>query len=334
MKFYDHEKIIVSSRATLKDAIEIINSFPSLRTVFVVDDKNFLGLLTEGDIRRSLLKGETITSSVMKALNKNPRIYSKSLQVAPKEIYPIIEEGKLCGYFNQDFKVDFDKFWVLVMAGGYGTRLKPYTDKMPKPMLEIAGKPMLELIINEIKHYGFKNFYISTHYKQDAIRNHFGSGKNLNINIQYIHEDEPLGTAGCITRIENCSNLLITNGDVISKINYLDLLKHHINESHDVTVCVRDYMQEVPFGVVYGDEYVDRISEKPKNQYLINSGMYVLSKPIVETLAKLNAPFDMPEKINELIDQNKVVGKYHFNNFWMDIGNPDDLIKMREIYVE
>lgn len=326
----------IPPESTIADALTAINLEPEQRTAFVTENGKFKGIITEGDIRRALLAGETLKSPVINIYNKNPIVYTKNanLGFSNNQIYPLVDEGVLIGYYYERFRIDLIDIRVLVMAGGYGTRLRPLTDNTPKPMLKIGGKPILERIIEQIGVHGIRSFVFSTHYLPEVIKNYFQNGEKFGCNILYLHEQHPLGTGGALTLLNFNSDLLVVNGDVLTSINYGELLRLHYANSNDITMAVRDYSHQIPFGVVYGGDKVDLLVEKPVSQYLINTGIYVLSAKVVSELKTQKPPYDMPTAINNFIERGFLVGKYHFDDFWIDIGQPQEYEKAQSVYKE
>lgn len=331
---YDNfSKISVTVESSIRDAINIINTFPEERTVLILDGIIFIGLVTEGDIRRALLAGYSIDDSVLQIANKSPTLFRLGTSLLSREVYPVVEDKEIKGYYFKALTSRIDNFSALIMAGGFGTRLMPLTQDIPKPMIHVNQKPILERIIDSFIKHGIKKFYISTHYLPESITEYFGDGSNMGIKIDYIHETSPLGTGGCLTLLKNISNnLIVANGDILTNLNYSQLIDHHVDSHKDLTVCVRNYEQQVPFGVVYGSDRVTSIVEKPRNQFLINSGTYIINKSILAKIMLNTAPFDMPDAINKLIKQGENIGMYHLKDFWIDIGNPNELKKAENVY--
>jgi dTDP-glucose pyrophosphorylase len=333
---YDNfSKISVTIKSSIRDAINIINTFPEERTALIVDGIILIGLVTEGDIRRALLAGYSIDDPVLQITNKAPTLFRPDITLLSREVYPVLEGKTLKGYFFKALTSGMENFSALIMAGGFGTRLMPLTQDIPKPMIHVNKKPILERIIEGFIKHGIKKFYISTHYLPESITEYFGDGSDLGIKIEYLHESSPLGTGGCLTLLKNsCDNLIVANGDILTNLNYSQLVDHHVDSSKDVTICVRNYEQQVPFGVVYGSDSVTSIVEKPRNQFLINSGIYIINKTILEKIILNTPPFDMPDVINKLINQGEKIGMYHLKDFWIDIGDPHELKKAENVYVD
>lgn len=216
---------------------------------------------------------------------------------------------------------------VVVMAGGRGVRLKPLTDHCPKSLLKIGDKPILELIVEHLVQSGFRSLYLCVNYRAEMIEEYFRNGNKWGAEIQYIRESYPMGTAGALKLIPN-SNLnepvIVLNGDIITKINFHKLLEFHNSNRSDVTVCIRKFNFQFPYGVVsVADGKIKSLEEKPTHSYLINSGIYAFHPEIVKNLPDLGMK-DMPDLIHELQLKNRVFA-YQFEDYWRDIGSLEDL---------
>ena len=224
---------------------------------------------------------------------------------------------------------------VLIMAGGFGKRLMPLTETKPKPMLALGSKPILEHIIDNFSGQGFKNFQLSVHYKAEQIINHFGNGKHKGVSISYLHEKEPMGTAGCLSLLDkqkvNCP-MIVTNGDIITSTNYSALLDFHIQNKADITMGVRTFPVSIPFGVVeINDCFVSKLREKPIYEHIINAGIYVLSERILN-LCK-TSKIDITDIISNCIKNGNRVCAYPIIEEWSDIGRHDDLKLARQSFI-
>ena len=213
------------------------------------------------------------------------------------------------------------------MAGGFGKRLSPLTDHTPKPLLKVGEKALLEITLDRFIQRGFHNFYISTHYFSDMIRDHFGDGSRWGIKIKYVHEDRPLGTGGALGLLApNLSDLpvIMCNGDILTTVDYERLLDFHNNNESDITMCVRDYEHQVPYGVVNSDgNKITFIEEKPLQRYFINAGIYVIDPTLVDCVVK-GTHIDMPELIHKFISQDANALLFPIHEYWLDIGSMAD----------
>ena len=312
---------------------------------FIVDNNNCLiGSVTDGDIRRGLINGNSLDINVSKIMNTSPISISSSqskndankimISNQIKQLPVVDEENRLIGLYLIDHILDLTQKenFILIMAGGFGKRMMPLTEQIPKPMLMIGDKPILEHIIINAKAQGFKKFVISLHYLGQLISDYFGDGSNLGVSISYLHESEPLGTAGALSLIEPEPELpfIITNGDIISDINYGNFLDFHDSNKSQATMAIKKYELQNPYGVVNtkGLEIIS-FEEKPIHVSHVNAGMYVLNPSSLRYLRK-NQPCDMPDFFNLLISKNHVVTAYPIHETWADVGRPIDLSEINE----
>jgi NDP-sugar pyrophosphorylase family protein len=245
---------------------------------------------------------------------------------------PIVDkDGVLCGLETLQHLIKKSKYDnpVFLMAGGFGTRLHPLTKDTPKPLLKVGSKPILEMIIEQFISYGFHNFYISTHFKSEQIRNYFKDGELHNISIKYVYEDAPLGTAGSLGLLpDNLSDLpiIVMNGDLLTKIDFKNLLDFHNDNNSKATMCVREYDFQVPYGVVEIENYsIKAIKEKPVHKFFVNAGIYVLNKELINKVdgkSYLNMT-DFLER--ELSDDG--VNAFPIHEYWLDIGQIEEYEK-------
>jgi dTDP-glucose pyrophosphorylase len=344
---HNWKNIIISKSATMNDAIQVLNK-ESFRIAMVVNDKNSLvGTVTDGDIRRALISHLSMDSPVSEFMFTKPTVAfeedSKDMILAQmKEMdllqIPILDKNnKVVGietlhHLLQNIKFDNP---VVLMAGGFGKRLKPLTDNIPKPLIKVGTKPILQGILEQFIDAGFYNFFISTHYKSEMVREFFGDGSNWNVNIKYIHEDKPLGTAGGLGLLpKNIRDLpiLIMNGDLLTKVDFKELLNFHLKNGGDATMCVREYDFQVPYGVVKSkDHQIIAIEEKPKHTFFVNAGIYVLDKSMIKGLNG-DKYVDMPNLIEKKINSNGQVNMFPIHEYWLDIGHINHLDQAQQDY--
>jgi len=338
----DWKGVVISSDATIRDAMRVIDQ-AALRIGLVCDEQNkLLGTVTDGDIRRGLLVNCEMQDSVARVMNTKP-ITAKSTSTREQRLklmdkhdllaLPLLDEaGYLAGLetLHQALQPTKRDNPVFIMAGGFGTRLQPLTDHCPKPMLRVGDKPMLEHLINQFVGLGFHDFYISTHYLPDVIRNHFGHGENWGVSIQYVHEQKPLGTGGALGLLPASlpdMPLIMMNGDVLTKLNYAQLLRHHLSKNFDATVCVREDEHRVPFGVIETEnQLITSVVEKPTYRYKINTGIYVLNQDIVRSVQP-GQRIDLPALLEQHRNQGKHIGTFTSYDYWLDIGQMKDYQK-------
>ncbi|MDB3961736.1 nucleotidyltransferase family protein [Paracoccaceae bacterium] len=329
------------SGTIMKDAILKMNG-GGIRTSFVISTcGNLIGSLSDGDIRRGLLKGLTISDSVDLFMNTEPI----SCELNHSEAFiqnkiseynvlsmPILESGKVVRIvnLNETESIQEKENLVFIMAGGLGKRLKPLTDTCPKPMLMVGGMPMLYWTISRLKRNGFKNIVISTHYLPEVITDYFEDGKDFGVRISYVYEQEPLGTGGALSLLEKGSltnPILVLNGDLLTNLNFSSLLQFHTENKFDVTMCLIPKTFEIDYGVAESEgNHVTGLVEKPAYEYQINSGLYVLNQEVVLSVPQ-NVRVDLPDIISQQIERQKLVGAFNFKGHWLDIGNKADFAR-------
>lgn len=325
--------------STLHQAIQNLNQV-GIKIVLVVNETGVLeGTISDGDIRRGLLKGLDLNSSIASVVHRNPLVVPieigrdlvMQLMVANKiQQIPVVDEHRhVVGLHLWDEVIapPVRSNRMVIMAGGLGTRLRPHTETCPKPLLPVAGKPMLEHIIDRAKLEGFRHFVLAVYYLGHMIEDYFGNGERLDVRIEYLREKSPLGTAGALELLDPRpgSPFVVTNGDVITDIHYGELLDFHIRQGAIATMAVRVHEWQHPFGVVHtqGVE-IAGFEEKPVVRSHINAGVYALEP---ETLNVLSAGghCDMPSLFERLQAEGKRTVAYPMHEPWLDVGRPDDL---------
>lgn len=331
----------VDPDGSIKDAIKSIES-GRFKIALVTENLNLYGTVCDGDIRRGILNGLDLTASVkeimqtkfVKFCENNPKedLDKKCKENNISQIPILSESGLLKGLFvqNEILPISSSKSlpnYALIMAGGKGLRLRPLTENCPKPLLPVNGKPILEIIIQQCIKAGIKKFYISVHYLSDKIVNYFGDGSNWGAEINYIYEDNPLGTAGAIQFLKGKvkDSILVLNGDLLTKVNFNNIFNYHQKHEAEITICVRENNITSPYGVidVEGIKY-KKMTEKPTFKYLVNAGIYILKNTVIDTI-KEKEYIDMPELIerSKLLKKNIIV--YPIHEYWLDIGRHESL---------
>ena len=333
------QKTILKFDSSIEQAISNLNN-SGLKIVLVVNDKNeFIGTISDGDIRRGLLVNLNINDSIKNIIHYEalviPPEFAKESALELMELnqifqVPIINSQKnIVGLFlRHSIAVENERNNIMViMAGGIGKRLLPHTENCPKPMLEVSGKPILEHIIERAKSEGFINFIISINYLGEMIENYFGTGEKMGVNIDYIREKKPLGTAGALSllNLKTEEPFIVSNGDVITDIRYGELLDFHIKNNSTATMAVNLYEWQNPYGVVglNGIE-ITGFDEKPINRTHINAGVYALSKKAL-TFFKKDSPCDMPKLFEQLRASSEKIIAYPMHEPWLDVGRSVDL---------
>jgi len=335
------KKVLISPESSIREVLEIITN-ESFRIAIVVDESdNLIGTITDGDIRRAILKDKSLDSKAFEVMNSKP--LSASLENTTQEMaqvmldndilcLPILKNSKVVNLETLKDVLQLKKFSnaVFLMAGGFGKRLQPLTDKIPKPLLKVGDKPILEIILERLIDSGFYRFYISTHFMAEMVMDHFGDGSNWGVEIKYIYEENPLGTGGALGLLpkeEINEPLLLMNGDLLTNLDFKSLMKFHDETKSHATVCVNEYEHSVPFGVVKSEgTRVSSIEEKPTFRYFINAGIYILSEEIIKNSVS-NVHIDMPSLIKKEITSQKEINMFPVHEYWLDIGRMGDYKK-------
>lgn len=336
------EKMILTADSTLLDALNIINEVGGRIGLVIDKEKKLIGVVTDGDIRRALLRNIVLSSSIKETMNSNPVVAFKT--ASRSDVLKLMQENSIIAVPLVDDKnilvgletwndTSVNRAYenpVFIMAGGFGTRLRPLTDDCPKPMLKVGDKPILERLLEQFSTAGFKNIYISTHYMPEQITNYFGNGSEWGVNVNYIHENEPLGTGGALGLLPSDIPklpLIMINGDVLTTANFEKLLNFHNKYSPVATMCVREFDYQIPYGVISGDGHkIVSMQEKPIQKYFVNAGIYVIDPVIFMNVPK-HKHIDMPTLLEQQISNCKDVIMFPLHEYWLDIGRMDDFNK-------
>lgn len=334
-------KTMLSPDRHIRDVIANLNE-SGLQIVLVVDDSaRLLGTVTDGDIRRGLLRGMQIDSPLTTVMRSNSLVVPPEMgremvvhlmRANKLRQLPVVDSGhRVVGLhlWDDDAPGEVRINTMVIMAGGLGKRLRPHTETCPKPMLPVAGKPMLEHIIERARGEGFRHFVLAVMYLGHVIEDYFGDGSRWQVRIDYLRETSPLGTAGALGLLDPLPSapFVVTNGDVLSDIRYGEVLDFHVRHGAAATMAVRLYEWQHPFGVVQTNG-VDIVGfeEKPVNRTHINAGIYALS-PQALTQVKPNTPLDMPSLFEQLQYEGQRTVAFPMHEPWLDVGRPDDLCR-------
>jgi len=332
-------KALVNSDVTLEQAIDVLDK-AALRIALVVDSSDkLLGTLTDGDVRRALLKHMPLETPVSQVMNTQPKTaeqsWTESRILAVMEQHellqlPLVDKNRrIMGLANLHDMLNKHRHEnpVFLMAGGFGTRLRPLTNNCPKPMLKVGDKPILEQILLNFVEAGFHRFYISTHYMPEVIRDYFGDGEKWGVSIQYVHEEEPLGTGGALGLLPHDDidlPLFVMNGDLLTSLNLHSFLEFHETHNGVATMCVREYEHQVPYGVITSDgTRIKSMVEKPVHRFFVNAGIYLLDPTLVKSVEP-GTRIDMPTLLEKQIEGGKAVNMFPIHEYWLDIGRIDD----------
>lgn len=336
----DELKVFLIHHArSLRDAMQVIND--NWREVaLVTDDAGMIvGLVTDGDIRRGLLAGQTLESPVSGVMTKDyisatPEMDRSGvldlMKAASIRHVPVLDDRKrLLGIHFMEVLLGTERKSnvAVIMAGGEGRRLRPLTDRVPKPMIRVAGRPILERIVLLLVGYGIRHIYISVNYMADVIVQHFGDGSRFGCRIDYLHERAPLGTGGALSLLPEPPRvpLIVMNGDLVTQIDIARMLTFHALQRAEATLAARHYQSEIPYGVVSEREgRLQELIEKPAAHYLINAGIYVL-EPAVLPLVPAGAYFPITDLFSKLLAQKRAVAVYQVEEDWIDVGRRDEL---------
>ncbi|WP_081458484.1 nucleotidyltransferase family protein [Solidesulfovibrio fructosivorans] len=337
--------MIVSPQTTLRDAIAHIDSTGSQLAVVLHEDGRLAGLLSDGDVRRAILRGCDMQAPVADFMNCNPTTASISttsselLALMRRKVLrhiPLVDENlRVVEIVTLEVLTGVVEHpnWVVLMAGGLGTRLRPLTKTCPKPMLHVAGKPILEGILENFLEQGFRRFYLSVNYLAETIQDYFGDGTRYGAEIRYLHENKRLGTAGALSLLPTLpvEPILVMNGDLITRMRFDEMLKFHEEHRSSATMAVREYDFQIPYGVVNIDGVrITSIEEKPVHNFFVNAGIYALS-PEVRGYIPGDTHFDMPMLFDKLRDGGIVTTAYPLHEYWLDVGRMEELERARSI---
>ena len=342
------QNALISPDSTIEQAIMVIDK-SGLKVALVVDAaRKLLGTVTDGDVRRGLLRHLPLTAMVREIMQTSP-VTSRVNQAREDllrqmnhygiEQIPVLDEsGCLIGLqtlqeLNQPQTLGNT---VVLMAGGVGSRLRPLTANCPKPMLKVGAKPLLETIIESFAEHGFQNFFLSVNYLADMVKDYFEDGSEWGVNIRYLEEEKPLGTAGALGLIpQEALELpaLVMNGDILTRVDFAALLKFHLQHHSAATMCVREWQYQVPYGVVNSEGHrILGITEKPVEHYFVNAGIYVLDKPAFARIQP-GEYLDMPTLFNQLIAAKEATSIFPIREYWLDIGQHNDFERAnKDIY--
>lgn len=344
MHMHDWKRIAVSPSSTVKETLEVMDKSALQITLVVAEAENLLGTVTDGDIRRALLAGATLQTSIDQVMNARPvvgqinekeMLWLKRMNQNQFRHLPIVDaQQKMVGLFYQKKNVEPVSNAVVLMLGGMGTRLRPLTENIPKPMLPVGDQPILETIVKHIAEQGFEEFYFCINYLGDQIRDYFGTGESLGIRIHYVEEKDRMGTAGALSLLPELpdESFIVMNGDLLTKVDLRSLLNFHNENDNMVSACVREYSQQVPYGVMELEGHeVCQLVEKPVYRYFVNGGIYALSPKSLDYVPK-ETFFDMPSLIDSALAQSQKVGGFPITEYWMDIGQMPDYYQAQADY--
>lgn len=331
--------ILFNPDLTFLILLEELNKSGNGFLVFVDEDGRLFGIVTDGDIRRAILNKNT--DSLKNVINFSPITASSKLTKREKmellknikrRQIPVVDQNNILVeiLYLDDEDVHYYENRVVIMAGGFGSRLGDLTKEIPKPMLEVGGKPILERIIYSFKDSGYNKFIICLNYKGEIIKNYFNDGSDFGVDIEYTFEEKKLGTAGALGLINNELNVpfFVVNADILTSAKYDELMSYHIKSNAVATMCVKKMQYQIPYATIEVDtlNQIQSITEKPIHEYKINTGIYVLNPEVLLSIAK-NEYLDMTNLFDSMKNKKNKLVTYDFDEYWLDIGRKSDFIK-------
>jgi dTDP-glucose pyrophosphorylase len=341
-------KICLLTNSTIEEALRVIDSGAVKIALIVGRDNKFLGTLSDGDIRRAILRRKQLNDTIedvyfrdSTTANKGSskeELLSLSLKNGITQIPIIDEDQKVIDLFTIDDVLLKKKHenHVVLMVGGLGSRLRPLTKSIPKPMLKVGGKPILQTIIERFVGCGFNKITMCLGYKSSVIKDYFQDGSSFGASIDYVIENKRMGTAGALSLVNKKFKkpFFVMNGDLLTNINFEQMLDFHKSSKSSATLGVRNYDVQVPYGVVnMSDGLVTSITEKPMQKFFVNAGVYILDPNCID-LVPIDEFYDMPTLLDALIVKDNKVSSYPLNEYWLDIGKQTDYDKAQVDYID
>jgi dTDP-glucose pyrophosphorylase len=335
--------IIIPMDASIRTAMEAIDT-GAVDIALAVDAEGALvGTVTDGDIRRAILKGAKLTESVSAFIARNftavgpEATRAEVLDMMKARVFeqiPIIDgKGRVIGLhlLREMLGAVVRPNWAMVMAGGRGERLRPLTDTVPKPMIRVAGRPILERIVLHLVGSGIRTIYLAVNYRAEMIKEHFKSGREFGCSIEYVHEETPLGTGGALSLlpVKPVDPLVVLNGDLVTQFDVGEMLRVHTDRKHKLTMGIHAYVHVVPFGVVQTENgRVSALTEKPTQTWQTNGGVYVLEPDLIPRVPS-NVSFPITSLVEDCLDRGEHVGIFNLEDDWVDVGRPQELQRAR-----
>jgi dTDP-glucose pyrophosphorylase len=342
------KKTLVQPTDTIRRVLSVIDA-AELQIALVTDEsRKLLGVITDGDVRRALLRGLTLESSASEVMNRHftvatPDMRPSAIEALMRERQlrhiPIVDaDGTILDLVLLDEATRTERLEniVVLMAGGLGERLGELTRETPKPLLKIGDKPILEIILESFLAQGFYRFYVSVNYKSEMIEGYFGDGSKWGAEIHYIRESKRLGTGGPLSLLPELPKepFFVMNGDLLTKVNFKGMLEFHESQAQLATMAVREYDVQIPFGVTELDGHkITGLVEKPVKRFFVNAGVYVLSPHCLPLIPK-DEFFDMPNLFQKLIENGFSTASFPIHEYWLDIGRMSDFQRANVEYLE
>ena len=342
----DWRSLALNSDVSVIDALRGIEN-NAAQFALVVDNEKLQGVITDGDIRRALLRGVGLGESIAKVVKDMPVTVPPS--VNGEQALNLLDEHDIAHLPSVDSEGRILWLWsrkelggsaplpnaVIIMAGGLGSRLGELTQECPKPMLRVGGRPILEIVLEKFCSVGFRRFYFAVNYKAEQIHEYFGDGERFQCQIEYLHESKRMGTAGALSLLPPQQHpIIVANADILTQLNARTLLFHHLTKKCVATMLVKRFSMQVPYGVVEhsSDGDVLAIREKPEFSFCVSAGMYALSPEALPLIPK-ETFFDMPDLFQKLLQQGKKPSVMETHNYWLDIGLPPDYERAKKEFM-
>ncbi len=334
---------LIPENALMKEALVVLDRLASNAILFVIDKEGkLIGSLTDGDVRRGLIKGLRTDDIVKLFIQKEPKFIRKdnysieeiiALREKKIKILPVVDGNhRIINILNFNTQKSYLPVDAVIMAGGLGSRLRPLTEKVPKPLLKIGDKTIIDHNIDRLKKFGIDDYWISVRYLGEQLEAHYGKGEDRNINIKYLWEDEPLGTIGAVGNIKDFQNeyVLVTNSDILTNLDYEDFFLDFIEKDADMSVVTIPYSVDIPYAVMdTEDNRVLSFKEKPTYTYYSNGGIYLIKKKILDKIPK-GSFYNSTDLMEKLIEDGDKLISYPMLKYWLDIGKHEDFKKAQE----
>ncbi len=345
--YRDLDSFCIRESASIRDVISLIDRNRQGIALVVDDDRQLVGTITDGDIRRAMLANIELSSPASVVLERkagsrfarpitapvsaDPAMFVRLMNDYGVAHLPLLDDkARVVGVatLEEFVRDEILPLRAVIMAGGRGQRLHPLTENTPKPMLQVGGQPLMEIIVEQLRDAGIRRLHVATHHNAEKIRQHFGDGRKFGVDIMYVNEHRPLGTAGALGLVGATPEpMLVINGDILTQVDFRAMLTFHREQQGELTVAVRQYQVQVPFGVIECDgALVSQLTEKPQLTFFINAGIYLL-EPVVCRYVSDDEHLDMPELIQRLLADHRRVVSFPVREYWLDIGLPDDYLR-------
>ena len=339
----NYKNHLILTKTSIREALSQLTNLGIDAILFVVDKEDkLIGSITDGDVRRGLVKGVSIDESIDTIITSTPKFIIKnnfqlneiiSIRNQNFRIIPVLDfNNKVVNVINFRNLKSYLPLDVVIMAGGRGERLKPFTDQIPKPLMPVGGKEIINHNIERLISFGVSTIWITVRYLKEKIISKIGNGQDLGVSINYISEEEPLGTIGAVSLISNFEheNILIMNSDILTNLDYEQFFLDFIENESDFSVATIPYTVSIPYAILETEKNkIINFQEKPTYTYFSNAGIYIVKKSILNRIP-LRKIFNATDLLVDLIYNNFKVTTFPLRGYWLDIGNHEDYKKANE----